>query len=95
MPWGTLRHNHPASIGVEAWFLEHDRWEDLVTDSCGVTGCLTHLRLQGLTVEEDEAKVPIDDDPLLRLVEKTSVTLADLYRRGRAKGLLAPRSDYK
>lgn len=73
-----------------AWFLEHDKWEDDVVNSCAVAGCVTHLRL-GSETEEADAK----DDPLLKLVEKTSVTLADLYRKGRAKGLLAPRSDYK
>lgn len=75
-----------------AWFLEHDRWEDDVVNSCAVTGCVTHLKLKGADIEEAEGK---EDDPLLKLVERTSVTLADLYRKGRAKGLLAPRSDYK
>jgi hypothetical protein len=74
-----------------AWFLEHDRWEDEVVEACAVAGCLTHLKLKGADIEEAEDK----DDPLLKLVERTSVTLADLYRKGRAKGLLAPRSDYK
>jgi hypothetical protein len=34
------------------------------------------------------------DETILSMVQRQSVTLADLYRRGRAKGLIAARSDY-
>jgi hypothetical protein len=67
------------------WFLDNDVWEDKIVDTCGKKGCTLHMRLDIPAVTEDD---------LLKLVEKNSVSLADLYRRGRQKGLLGARSGY-
>jgi hypothetical protein len=66
------------------WFLEHSSWESGVVSACGVKTCLTHMRLDTAT-----------EDDLLALVQKTSVSLADLYRKGRQRGLLSARSEYR
>ena len=79
---GTARTPQQA-----AWWLENDAWEDEVLSSCGRDGCCTHLKLGENTTTATE-------DELLGLVQRQSVTLADLYRKGRKKGLLAPQQDY-
>lgn len=79
-----------------AWFLEHDKWEDDVVSSCGVDYCCSHIRLAGqpedLTVPATE---PISEAQLLGMVERQSVTLADLYRKARSRGVISARSDYR
>lgn len=69
------------------WALEHDRWEDLVTNSCDQPRCTSHLKIDTTTT------APTDDE-LMKLVERNSVSLADLYRKGRARGLISARSGY-
>lgn len=76
-----------------AWFLENDRWERNVLITCGTQYCSTHVNL---TLSPPAAgKLEAEDDEVLELVQRTSVTLADLYRKGRARGVIAARSEYR
>ena len=72
------------------WFLENDVWEDDIVSYCGVDYCITHITLNGSEVGKIETK----DEGELELVERTSVTLADLYRKGRARGVVSARTSY-
>ena len=85
---GTVKSPQQA-----AWWLENDRWEADVRSSCGRDGCCTHLVL-GPGSAPDEGTESTAEEQLLGLVQRQSVTLADLYRKGRKKGLLAPQQDY-
>jgi hypothetical protein len=66
---------------------------------CTEKDCVLHLRPRpavsdpGAAMEDEEGG---DEEEVLALVQRhtTAVTLADLYRRGRAKGLLAGGSNY-
>jgi hypothetical protein len=73
------------------WFLENDRWERDVVSYCGTTFCSSHVNLG----DAEAARMEAEDDEVLELVQRTSVTLADLYRKGRAKGVIAARSTYR
>lgn len=72
--------------------------EELAT-ACGEENCVLHLEHRptvsdpAATVGEDEGE---NEEEVLALVQRhtTATTLADLYRRGRAKGLLAGGSNY-
>jgi hypothetical protein len=81
----------PRSPEQVAWFLENDNWEDDVVSYCGTSFCTSHVNLGSAEAARLEAK----DDEELELVQRTSVTLADLYRKGRAKGVIAARSAYR
>jgi hypothetical protein len=73
--------NEDATVQQVQWYLEHGRWEDELVASCGVKLCTTHLRVEGN-----------NEDDLLKLVERSSVSLADLYRKGKARGLVLTRT---
>lgn len=82
----------PRTPEEVAWFLENDRWEHNVLTTCGTKYCSTHVNL---TLSDPAAdKLEAEDDVELELVQRTSVTLADLYRKGRAKGVISARSAY-
>lgn len=80
-----------------------ERTGDIVLDeelftACGEKDCVLHLEHRPTVSDpaaamEDEGG---DEEEVLALVQRhtTAVTLADLYRRGRAKGLLAGGSNY-
>jgi hypothetical protein len=70
-----------VTVQQAQWYLEHGRWEEELVASCGVKLCTSHLRVDG----NDEAD-------LLKLVERSSVSLADLYRKGKARGLVLTRT---
>ena len=64
-----------------AWFLEHESIEevDSLTSACGLDDCISHLQF----------KTPaVTDEDLLQLVQRSSVSLADLYRKGKQRGLI-------
>lgn len=69
-----------------AWYLEHDRWENQLINTCTVPNCVSHLKPADVGPEEEDAD--------LKLVEKQAVTLADLYRKGKKRGLISARSGY-
>lgn len=75
-----------------AWYLENDSWEQDVVSTCGVDFCSTHINLGG--AEADTDRMEAKDDEELELVQRTSVTLADLYRKGRARGVVSARTAY-
>jgi hypothetical protein len=75
----------PRSFQQICWAMEHNRWEDTVKASCSQPTCTVHLKIE---------QPQVTDDDLLKLVERNSVSLADLYRKGRARGLIAARSTY-
>ena len=77
-----------------AWWLENEAWEDHVISTCGREGCCTHLKLDLSAEPADAGDTAATEEALLGLVQRQSTTLADLYRRGRKKGLLAPQQDY-
>jgi len=56
-----------------------------VKANCSQPTCTVHLKIE---------QPQVTDDDLLKLVERNSVSLADLYRKGRARGLIAARSTY-
>jgi hypothetical protein len=74
-----------------AWFLDNDRWERDLISYCGVEFCTSHVNL----ADAEAARLEAKDDEELELVQRTSVTLADLYRKGRARGVIAARSAYR
>ncbi len=76
-----------------AWWLENDHWEADVRSSCGRDGCCTHLVLDPAVPVEDGTESTTEEQ-LLELVQRQPVRLADLYRKGRKKGLLAAQQDY-
>jgi hypothetical protein len=65
-----------------AWFLENDAWEEGVVCEFGIRNSISHLKL----TDKDESD--------LALVQKEAVTLADLYRKGKKRGLISARSSY-
>lgn len=73
-----------------AWFLENDQWDWDIVPYCGIQFCCSHINL----AEAETARIEAKDEGDLELVQRTSVTLADLYRKGRAKGVIAARSAY-
>lgn len=80
----------PRTPEEVAWFLENDSWERDVVSYCGIEFCSSHVNL----ADAEAARIEAKDDEVLELVQRTSVTLADLYRKGRAKGVIAARSAY-
>lgn len=80
----------PRTPEQVAWFLEHDAWEDDVISTCGIEFCASHIRLGGV-----ESGTLDEDDKVLEMVQRTSVTLADLYRKGRARGVIAAQTGYR
>jgi hypothetical protein len=90
-----------GSVAQAVWLVQKQELvpeRELVT-VCDVKDCVLHLEHKPTvsdpvaTVGEDGGE---DEEEVLALVQRhtTAVTLADLYRRGRAKGLLAGGSNY-
>jgi hypothetical protein len=73
------------------WFLDNDQWDRDVVSYCGVEYCSSHVNL----ADAEAARLEAEDDEVLELVQRTSTTLADLYRKGRAKGVIAASSGYR
>jgi hypothetical protein len=66
-----------------AWFLENGAWEEnIIADP---VNSISHLKL---------ADAESQDDKDLALVQTQAVTLADLYRKGKKRGLISARSGY-
>lgn len=65
-----------------AWFLENNAWENEVVCEFGIRNSISHL------------VIPDKDESDLALVQKEAVTLADLYRKGKKRGLISARSSY-
>lgn len=80
----------PRTPEEVAWFLENDSWELDVVPYCGTEFCCSHVNL----ADAEASRIEAEDGKDLELVERTAVSLADLYRKGRAKGVIAARSAY-
>lgn len=85
-----LTEDGPRTGRSTAWFLEYDLWVDTLYVTCAEPSC---IRIGHLTSSHDEWQQARDTRDLA-LVQKQAITLADLYRRGKARGLLKPGSTY-
>lgn len=87
----VLTEDGPRTAGQTIWYLETGEWVNDLHNLCGDTQCLlpTHMT-DDYHAASDAAE--------LQLVEQDHTTkrvsLASLYRKGKARGLLAPRSEY-
>jgi len=72
------------------WHLVWDEWRP-VYNTCGVPTC---IRLDHLTDSKAQAEA-VKDEELMTLVQRSTVSLADLYRKGKARGLLSARTEYQ
>jgi hypothetical protein len=64
-------------------YLQLGEWTNVLT-TCGEPDCLLHLTTLTAAKEEED----------IALVTRHAVSLADLYRAGRSRGLLAARTEY-
>jgi hypothetical protein len=71
------------------WFLLTGNWSEVFT-TCGQSTCIRHDHLTDSAAQASAVR----DEEELALVERSAVSLADLYRRGKAKGLLTARTEY-
>ena len=100
----VITEDGPWPAAQTAWFLEHGVWVTDLYALCDEPRCILPSHL---TADKDkaEAKAKADkadlkrqrdkDEELMRLVERQSVTLATLYKKGKARGLLSSRSAYQ
>lgn len=86
----VLTEDGPRSAQQATWYLHVGEWVPTLHSTCGTPGC---LRMDHLTDDKAKAQAAADEE-ILRLVQRNSVTLADLYRKGKKKGLLLSRSPY-
>lgn len=86
----VLTEDGPRLPAQTLWFIDTDQWVDDLYVTCGKPGC---IKVEHLTTDPKAAQAAKDARDLA-LVQKSAVTLADLYRRGKAKGLLKPGSPY-
>lgn len=90
-----------GSVAQAVWLVQKEELvpEGELASVCTEKDCVLHLEHRpavsdpGAAMEDEEGG---DEEEVLALVQRhtTAVTLADLYRRGRAKGLLAGGSNY-
>lgn len=86
----VLTEDGPRTAQSTVWFLSTGQWVDNLFTTCGEKGCLVLSHITDSKAQADAAQDARD----LALVQRTAVTLADLYRRGKARGLLRPGSTY-
>lgn len=86
----VLTEDGPRTAQQTVHYLEFHQWIDNLYVTCDTPGC---LRMDHIT--DDKAKADaVKDEELMHLVQRTSVTLADLYRKGKARGLLTSGTAY-
>lgn len=85
----VLTEDGPRSAQQTSWFLETGDWVP-VFSLCSTDDC---IRADHLTNDKAKAEV-VKDEELMRLVQRNSVTLASLYRKGKAMGVLSGTSSY-
>lgn len=86
----VLTEDGPRLPAQTLWFLDHGTWVDDLYVTCKTPGC---IRIEHLTDSKAQADA-VKDAEDLALVQRHAVTLADLYRKGRAKGLVFRTSHY-
>lgn len=81
-----LTEDGPRPAQQATWYLGAGQWDDTVTTTCGAPDCVlpAHVTTASLVKDEED----------LALVERTSVSLATLYRKAKNRGLLAARTEY-
>ncbi len=80
----------PAQVVI---YLTLHRWVDEVFNNCGVDNCITGLHNSLTEAHADEVR-DAEDMILIQQHHTQAVTLADLYRKGKSRGLLGPTSAY-
>ena len=85
-----LTEDGPRLPAQTLWFIDTDTWVDDLYVTCNKPGC---IRRDHITDDRHKAQ-SIQDAEDLALVQKQAVTLADLYRRGKARGLIRPSHNY-
>lgn len=91
----VITEDGPWPAAQAVWFLEHGVWVTDLYALCDEPRCIlpTHLTV---SKDEAEAKAAADkEEALMQLVQRQSVTLADLYRKGKMRGLISSRSAYQ
>lgn len=78
----------PAQQAVR--FLTTGQWA-LAFTTCRESSCIRLDHLTDSKAQADQAK----DEELMLLVQRSSVSLASLYKKGKARGLLSARSAYQ
>jgi hypothetical protein len=84
-----LTEDGPRPAQQATWYLHLGDWAPVWT-TCEEPTCLVLAHLTDSQTKAEEAK----EEALLALVQRTSVSLADLYRKGKKRGLLTPRTEY-
>lgn len=80
----------PRPADEVAWFIAHKVWPKRTYTLCSEPHCIAP---DHLTIDQAEA-TKAEDDRMAALVQQTTTTLAALYRKGKARGLLKPASNY-
>lgn len=82
----VLTEDGPRPAQQATWYLGAGQWDDSVTTTCGQQDCVLsdHVTTASLAKDEED----------LELVQRTSVSLATLYRKAKSRGLLSPRTEY-
>lgn len=86
----VISDDGPRTAQQVVWYLETGSWHDHLYPTCGEPAC---TRFKHLTPSRAQLAA-IQDEALLDLVQRSSVNLAALYRKGKSKGLLTSRTQY-
>jgi hypothetical protein len=81
-----LSEEGPRSLQQASAWLSEGEWVDEVVTTCGLDECLRPDHILSQAAAKDAAD--------LRLVAQQAVSLADLYRKARSRGLTAPATSY-
>ena len=93
-----LTEDGPRSAAEAQWFLHTGRWPAEIYVMCDEPTCIQADHLTDLVSEIEKYKQEqqsLKDEELMQLVQRNSVSLADLYRKGKARGLLTSTPHYK
>jgi hypothetical protein len=86
----VLTEDGPRSPQQVLYYLGTHRWVDQLYNNCGVDNCIRGTHHSETKTHADEVRAVED----LILVQRSATTLASLYRKGKARGLLKPVSNY-
>ena len=85
-----LTEDGPRPAQHATWYLHTGQWSP-VYPLCGETDCIKVDHLTDSRAAASEAK----DDELMKLVQRSTISLASLYKKGKARGLISARSEYR
>jgi hypothetical protein len=92
-----ITEDGPRTARQAAWYLHTHHWIDDVFDICGNDQCvdIDHLTVSKTEADQHAAQRQADkEEELMQLVQRQSVTLASLYKKGKSRGLIGPSSQY-